>query len=119
MRTNSAAHPVSLLLGRHKSAILLVKWEVGIKASNVQQHIESILPLPLFVAILSESHPCVGALAPLEHRVIVTTVTKCQIETQDGGNFDIEDALVLRSTGLRIHLALQDEDILVTMAANN
>ena len=55
----------------------------------------------------------------LEIRVIVTTVTHCQIETQDGGQLDIEDALVLRSNGLRIHLALQDEDIRVPIAANS
>ena len=60
-----------------------------------------------------------GALAVLEIRVIVTTVTKCQIENEDGGQLDIEDALVLSSNGLRIHLALQDEDIRFPIAANS
>ena len=81
--------------------------------------IDAIPPLPLFHTILPERHPCVGALAMLEKRVLVTTVTHCQIGTQDGGQLDIEHALVLMSSELRIHLVVQDEEIRLPIAANS
>ena len=83
------------------------------------QQIASILSLPLFCTILPEHHPCVGALAMLEIRVIMTTVTHCQIETQDGAQLDIVDALVVIFPGRLSHLAIQYEDTLFSIAANN
>ena len=87
---------------------------MNFEANNVQQKIDTHLPLPRRGTMLPESHPCVGA----SRKVSMTGVTHRQVETQSRGQLDIVHALVLLSLGPLVHLAIQHHTIPLPIAAN-
>ena len=89
----------------------LAGGEIGFVATQVQQQVDTQLPLPPACTMIPEGNPCVGATvgACQIPGVFESAVTKRQVETHDRGQLDIVHALVLFRRGLRVHLAFQNK----------
>ena len=75
------------------------------------------LTLPLRLAVVAERNPNVAGTQV--NGVTVTAVTNRYVETQSRGRLDIVLALVGRCQGFPVHLATKQDNIGVTIAAND